>query len=413
MTVRTELQETPVPVDPAVPARRWAAVSAGNLVVVLVLSVASWWLLADPETSPWHFYPLPFNAALFWAILFVVFAGFNLEFAGFTRLRQPLRGLAIIAATVVFALLVTWALAAGLGRVDPDFAAGRAGGLGYFAGALFVLFAFFTYVMAVLNWGHWPWVTLGLRQPLVGFCEIAFLAVPTILLFAVFGLPSISAATPPGTSLMTLDTVLGFFYSLIVATLLTGAMMDNWPWRLAGPGWRTALAATVGNIVLGAVLYVVLLAISKVLLGSAAVDALGGVVHQFPAQLGVCWAFWMIMWQNGFGNRGLGRSPAAVVTTRVVITFALGIGSFLGYYYGFADRVLHEPVVVGALHGNALGFFDWLVLWTLFYVVALESYGLVRRPSGTTTSDAATSGTATSGTATSGTATSGARPPDA
>jgi AAT family amino acid transporter len=32
------------------------------------------------------------------------------------------------------------------------------------------------------------------------------------------------------------------------------------------------------------------------------------------------------------------------------------------------------------VHGNALGFFDWLVLWTLFYVVGLESFGLVRRP---------------------------------
>jgi amino acid transporter, AAT family len=380
MTVETQPQEAPAPAGPTAPTgARWAAVGAGNLAAVVVLSVASWWLLADPEFSPWHFYPLPFNAALFWAILFVVFAGFNLEFAGFTRLRQPVRGLAIMASTAVLAVLVTWALSEGLGRVDPDFAAGRTGGLGYFTGALFVLFAFFSYVMAVLNWGHWPWVSLGLRQPLVGACDIAFLAVPTILLFTVFGLPAISAATPPGAALMTLDTVLGFFYCLIVATLLTGICTDNWPWRLAGPGWRTALAATVGNLALGAVLYVVLLALSELLLGSAAVDALGGGINQFPAQIGVCWAFWMIMWQNGFGNRGFGRSAAAVAATRVVITFVLGVASFLGYYYGFAGSVLHEPVVVGSVHGNALGFFDWLVLWTLFYVVGLESFGLVRR----------------------------------
>jgi AAT family amino acid transporter len=154
MTVRTLPQEAPAPADPtALTGRHCGALGAGNLAVVVALSVASWWLLADPEFSPWHFYPLPFNAALFWAILFIVFAGFNLEFAGFTRLRQPLRGLAIMACTAVFAVLVTWALSAGLGRLDPDFAADRAGGLGYFTGALFVLFAFFTYVMAVLNWG--------------------------------------------------------------------------------------------------------------------------------------------------------------------------------------------------------------------------------------------------------------------
>ncbi|MCW2617401.1 MAG: hypothetical protein JWR28_550 [Modestobacter sp.] len=381
MTVRTQPQEAPAPADPtALTGRHWAALGAGNLAVVVVLSVASWWLLADPEFSSWHFYPLPFNAALFWAILFIVFAGFNLEFAGFTRLRQPLRGLAIMACTAVFAVLVTWALSAGLGRLDPDFAADRAGGLGYFTGALFVLFAFFTYVMAVLNWGHWPWVSLGLRQPLVGACDIAFLAVPTLLLFTVFGLPAVSPATPPGAALMSLDTVLGFFYCLIVATLLTGICTDNWPWRLAGPGWRTALAATVGNLALGTVLYLALLPLSRLLLGSAAVDALGGGIHQFPAQIGVCWAFWMIMWQNGFGNRGFGRSAVSVAASRVAITFVLAVASFLGYYHGFAGSVLHEPVVVTSVHGNALGFFDWLVLWTLFYVVGLESFGLVRRP---------------------------------
>ncbi|MCW2576188.1 MAG: hypothetical protein JWR66_2218 [Modestobacter sp.] len=381
MTVRTQPQEAPAPADPtALTGRHWAALGAGNLAVVVVLSVASWWLLADPEFSPWHFYPLPFNAALFWAILFIVFAGFNLEFAGFTRLRQPLRGLAIMACTAVFAVLVTWALSAGLGRLDPDFAADRAGGLGYFTGALFVLFAFFTYVMAVLNWGHWPWVSLGLRQPLVGACDIAFLAVPTLLLFTVFGLPAVSLATPPGAALMSLDTVLGFFYCLIVATLLTGICTDNWPWRLAGPGWRTALAATVGNLALGTVLYLALLPLSRLLLGSAAVDALGGGIHQFPAQIGVCWAFWMIMWQNGFGNRGFGRSAISVAASRVAITFVLAVASFLGYYHGFAGSVLHEPGVVASVHGNALGFFDWLVLWTLFYVVGLESFGLVRRP---------------------------------
>jgi hypothetical protein len=35
---------------------------------------------------------------------------------------------------------------------------------------------------------------------------------------------------------------------------------------------------------------------------------------------------------------------------------------------------------VGSVHGNALGFFDWLVPWTLFSLVGLESFGLVARP---------------------------------
>lgn len=46
------------------------------------------------------------------------------------------------------------------------------------------------------------------------------------------------------------------------------------------------------------------------------------------------------------------------------------------YYYFVAEHILHEPMVAGALYGNALGFIDWLVLWTLFYVVGFQSFGL-------------------------------------
>ena len=56
------------PTEPATPSRqpsrRWIGFGIANLVIVLVLAVASWYLLADPTTSPWSFYPLPFNAAL-------------------------------------------------------------------------------------------------------------------------------------------------------------------------------------------------------------------------------------------------------------------------------------------------------------------------------------------------------------
>lgn len=180
MSATTDAEQTATQAHPeeTEPPGRWFAFGSANLAVVVVLSVSTWFLLADPVISPWHFYPLPFNAALFWAILFIVFIGFNCEFAGFERLRRPWRGLAISVATVVFAVVVTWLLGSGLGSIYPDFAAGRPDGLGYFAGALFVLFGFATWVMVVLNWQHWPWTALGMKQPLVGLCEIAFVAVP-------------------------------------------------------------------------------------------------------------------------------------------------------------------------------------------------------------------------------------------
>lgn len=63
------------------------------------------------------------------ALLLVVWSGFNLEFFGFDRLAQALRGIAIA---------VTYGLAHGLAHFYPDFAAVRDGGTGYFTGALFV-----------------------------------------------------------------------------------------------------------------------------------------------------------------------------------------------------------------------------------------------------------------------------------
>ncbi|NDK91595.1 hypothetical protein GYA93_18720 [Gordonia desulfuricans] len=348
---------------------RWVAFGLANIAIVVALSLATWYLLADPTTSPWNFYPLPFNAALFWAILFIVFIGFNAEFHGFDRWGQPARGLAILACTAVFAVVVTWLLGSGLGAIFPDFAGSREGGLGYFTGALFVLFGFGTWVMVVLNWQHWPWTALGMKQPLIGLCEIAFVAVPTLALYVVLGLPAVSSsiADPP----MSVDTVLGWFYSIVVSVILTGQTLDNWPWKLFGGGGRTALAATIGNVVVGTGIYFIMVPLAEFLVGPTATTELGSVLHQFPAQIGVCWAFWMIFWANGFGNR---FAPPI----RAVLTFALAIGTFLLYYRFAAQHVLHEPAVADGLYGNALGFIDWLVLWTLIYVVGFGSIGLSR-----------------------------------
>lgn len=347
--------------------------------MVVGTTLAAWYLLNDPVTSPLDVYPLPFNAALFWALLFVVWTGFNLEFTGFARLRQPYMGLAILAATVAFAITVTYVLSAGLGRLDGDFAASRDGGIGYFTGALFVLFGFSTYVLASVSWGHWPWVDLGLRQPLVGLCEIAFMLVPTVVLYVVLGVPAVSGTVEPGAAILGVDTLLGWYYCLIVAIVLTGSTMENWPWRLARSRARVALASTVGNIALGTVLYAALLALSKAVIGTTTVDELGGVIHQFPSQIGVCWVAWMIVWANAFDNRPTAFSDAVNLAARAAITFALALGTFVLYYYVLAEHVLHEPQVAGGLHGNALGFMDLFALVALLYVVGFGSYPF-RRP---------------------------------
>jgi AAT family amino acid transporter len=354
----------------------WWTFGLLNLLVVTVATLTGWYLLADPRTSPLEVYPLPFNAALFWALMFVIWAGFYLQFAGFARLQQPVRGIAITVSALVFGVVVTWLLGAGLGHLNPDFAADRDGGTGYFTGALFVLFGFSTYVMSVVNWGHWPWPDLGLRQPLVGWCEIAFLILPTLALYVVLGLPTLSLNVAPGSALMDLDTLLGWYYAVVVSIILTGSLWANWPWRLAGSRGRMVVASLVGNVALGTLLFWLLRAVSKLLLGPDNVSALGGAINQFPAQLGVCWVAWMIMWSNAFGNKPTRFSEAANLVLRAAITFGLGAVAFLAYYFVLASLVLHEPKVVGNIAGNALGFMDWFALVTLLYVAGFGSFGL-------------------------------------
>ena len=358
-------------------ARPWYVTGLLTLAVVLTLSLSSWYLFADPEWSLHNIYPFPVNAVLFWAILSVVFLGFNLEFWGFDRLTQPAKGLAIIGAVLGLAVGITVLLAAGLGHFDARFAADRKDGTGYFAGALIVLFGFYTFVTAATNWDHWPWSSRGMVQPKKGLLEIGSMLIPTVLIYLILGLPTM--ALDPGDTVMALNTVIGWFYSLIVAMLVTALMAENWPWRRAGPGGRTAAVSVIGNVVLGTMIYFAFLELAKALIGAKTVDALGPDIHSYPAQLGVCWVFWMIFWSNACGNVPNTASAARNYVARIGITLLLGIGTFLAYYYFVAETVLHEPVAAGDLHGNALGFINWVILWTLFYVVCLESYGL-RQP---------------------------------
>jgi amino acid transporter, AAT family len=350
----------------------WFTTGALTLAVVLMVSLGSWYVLADPRWSPLHMYPFPINAVLFWAILMVVFLGFNLEFWGFERLTQPTKGLALVAVAVGLAIACTALLAVGVGHFDPRFAGGRKGGTGYFAGALFVLFGFFSFVTVVVNWGHWPWASM--RQPKKGLTEIGLVLMATLVLYAVLGLPTM--ALTPGRTVLALNTLIGWFYSVIVSMLITGLLTENWPWRLAGPGWRTALASVVGNLAVGTVLYFSLLGLAKTLIGARTVGQLGPGINIFPAQIGVCWAFWMILWSNAFANCPTTRSPGTNYAMRVAVTLSAGVITFVAYYRWIARTLLHEPAVAGSLYGNALGFIDWAVLWMLFYVVFLESYGL-------------------------------------
>ncbi|WP_330342363.1 hypothetical protein [Streptomyces sp. NBC_00557] len=107
-------------------------------------------------------------AVSFWALLFVI-RSVNLDFFGFDRLRRPLREAVITASTAVFAVGVAYAFAVGFGHLNVRFH-GLPG--------------------KVLSATSPP--PSGMKQPLIGLCEIAFLMLPTVILYAVLGLPAVS-----------------------------------------------------------------------------------------------------------------------------------------------------------------------------------------------------------------------------
>jgi AAT family amino acid transporter len=377
------------PTEPAQNKRSsWMVFGLANVAVATALALALWYLLVDPEWSPLRSYPEPYTALLFWGIIAVVGLGFNQEFAAFARLRQPVKGFAIVAVAAAFAVVMTYGLAHLWGSIDASFAADREGDLGYFTGALWVLFAFVVYVMSVVNWNHWPSSLTGLTQPWLGAAQIVVLIVPTTALYLIFGLPSLATWTQAGSALMDTNTAIGVFYSIVVSIVITGLLAENWPWRAAGSPTRVALAATVGNAVLGIVLYFGLQALAHLVLGPNDVAELGTTMPIFSAQIGVCWVLWMILWANCFGNTPTAGAAIRNVVVRIFITFVLGLATFVVYYFFAASTVLHEPAITSRMSGNALGWMDWWVLWTLVYVLCFESLGLSKlRPQDDLSSD--------------------------
>jgi hypothetical protein len=63
-----------------------------------------------------------------------------------------------------------------------------------------------------------------------------------------------------------------------------------------------------------------------------------------------------------FGSWPTNRGDAVNFTVWIVVTLGLGVLAYLLCYFVLAGLVLHERVVAGAMHAEALGFIDWAVL---------------------------------------------------
>jgi AAT family amino acid transporter len=368
----------------AVPARvreiHWFGYGVANMAVVCVLSFATWYLFIDPSWGVFSgTYPQPMTAWLFWTIIAFVWVAFNFELHPFTKLPQPWRWLAVAGVTGGLGALIPFAIAYGWGMVDTkNFGPHVPGGIGYLTASLIVLYSFVMFTMSAINWGHWPWAKLKLHQPWLGGAEVAALGVPTLILYFVFAIPALVSWAKPGSAIFTVNTQIGWFYSIVVASILTGAVLENWPWRLAGSPGRVTIAAIVGNVALGTGIYFALKGIAGLILGSAntaAITPAGMTI--FAAEVGVCWVFWQIMWPNAFGNKPNTGKLAVDYIGRTVITLVLAVASFALYYWGLGPILHSPPSAKGAtVHGSALEFMNVLIIWALWYVVAGEGWGL-------------------------------------
>ena len=353
------------------------AFSLISLLIILVVSYLIWALFADPSQAVWKLYPQPFGAVLFWSILFVVFFGFMGELWGLGHLPQPARGLLWIALTTVAAVVTVVALLHGYGSLDPAFDISKTG---YTATTMIVLIGFYTWGILGTSAAHWPWVDLGLKQPWVAIAEFFFGFFLTLFLYIVLIYPSVASWSSPEHMVLPLTTVIGWFYSVILSWLTIFLIFENWPWTAFGSRARTAFAALVGNFVIGTGIYFAFLALLKGgLVPEAAQISLEGAINLWPAQLGVCIAFWLIAWGNVVGNPPTSFGPFVNRAIRLIVTYGLGIATFVAYTRWFAVEVLHEAEISPGFGGDPLTWMDLMIYVTLVYAIYLGSYGLIKK----------------------------------
>ncbi len=354
------------------------AFSVTSFVIVQIVSYIVWLLFVDPVRGLWKFYPQPFGAYLFWGILVLVFIGFNLGMFGFSKLGQPASGLLATGITLLLSFVIPWLLLFGYGSLDPAFTA--TGGAGYGAVGLIVLIGFYGFGVLPTNMAGWPWTDAGLTQPMAGIAQIFTGFFLTFVGYLLLIYPSVASWTGPDKVLMPLPTAIGWFYSVIVSWLTTAQVLDHWPWTGFGSRTKTALGSFVGNFITGTIIYFVFLALLKhVLIPADAVAKIGPAITLWPAQLGVWIVFWMLFWPLAVGNAPNSLSPGANRFVRFVITWSLGILSFVVYMRWFAMNVLNEAPIVPGFGGDPLTWVDLLNFVLLIYIVYFGSYGLIRK----------------------------------
>jgi amino acid transporter, AAT family len=376
--VQVETDDRPT-IEVAAPVPRWGAatpvvVTAGIWIVALL----SWWLLADPDWSPLGASQAAIGAILFWVILAFIFTGFTFGNWPFSKLSQPIAGIAQVAFDVALGFFAVWLFTFVLGSWDPTFSHAAAGGAGFTAAAFVVLIGFYAYSLVAASWGGYPFEAQA--QPSAGVAQFFLAAFITMLGTIVLIYPNFSAALAKDAP-VPLATATGWVYCSIVVLLLAAMLWENWPWSLIKNRHLRALGAVVASLGGGYGLFLLFKTIVKAVVPASIKGMETFALDLEAAQIGVCFSLWALTWGLVWGAppTSLGATLNRVV--RTVIVTVLSVATYVIFMRFAGTKVLHFDAIKDNYGGSPLVWMDWVILVLLWYAVAFGGFLSTRRAS--------------------------------
>jgi len=364
-----------VEVAEAVP-RFGAATAAVITAGIWIVSLLSWWLLADPDWSPVGASQAAVGSLLFWTILAFIFTGFTFGNWPFSKLSQPLAGVAQVAFDVAFAFFAVWLFTFVLGSWDPTFSHAAKGGAGFTAAAFVVLIGFYAYSLVAASWGGYPFEALA--QPTAGVSQFFLAAFITMVGTVVLIYPNFSAALAKDAP-VSLPTATGWVYCSIVVLLLAAMLWENWPWSMIRNRHLRALGAVVASMGGGYVLFLVFREIVKAVVPGSIKGMNTFALDLEAAQIGVCFSLWSLTWGLVCGAPPKSLGAARNRLARTAIVTVLSVGTYVIFMRVVATKVLHFAAIKGNYGGSPLVWMDWVILVLLWYAVAFGGFLSTRR----------------------------------
>lgn len=339
---------------------------------LIILSVVSWWLLADPRWSPVGASLRAIDALLFWTILGFIFTGFTFANWPFSKISQPLAGVLQVGVDVAIGFVAVWLFSFVLGSWDATFSHSAPGGAGFTATAFVVLIGFYAYALAAATWGGYPFEEVP--APLASVAQFFLAAFITVIGVVVLVYPNFNAALAKNAPLA-LAPATGWVYSSIVVVIVAAMLWENWPWASVTNRHLRAAAALVITLGGGAALYFLFrLVVQAVTPASIKVLPTFSVALQ-TAELGVCFSLWALVMGLIFGPSRLKLGTAATRVARTAILTVAAIATYVVFMRFFATKVLHFAPLSGDYGGDPLTWMDWTILVVLWYAVAFGKYG--------------------------------------